>query len=235
MLYSFFFLNLLYSDFCLLYSSFAMIAIIDYKAGNLTSVQRALAFVGRDSVITSSASEVLAAERVIFPGVGAAGTAMFDLMRLKLDAALVKAYGSGKPILGICLGTQIVMERSQENQTRCLGIIKGEVVRFPEGFSEPGGRKLKVPHMGWNRVKVTREHPVFDGVDPQSEFYFVHSYYPAPREARNLLGETSYGVPFASALVSENLVAVQFHPEKSGRPGLRLLSNFCMWDGKDHA
>lgn len=212
-----------------------MIAIIDYKAGNLTSVQRALAFLGRDSVITSRAAEVLAAERVIFPGVGAAGTAMFDFKRLKLDTALVEAYGRGKPILGICLGTQIIMERSEENQTRCLGIIKGEVLRFPENISEPGGRKLKVPHMGWNRVNVTREHAVFDGIDSQSEFYFVHSYYPAPRETRNLLGQTLYGIPFASVLVSANLVAVQFHPEKSGRPGLRLLSNFCVWDGKDHA
>jgi glutamine amidotransferase len=212
-----------------------MIAIIDYKAGNLTSVQRALAFLGQDSVITSSAAEVLAAERVIFPGVGAAGTAMFDLVRLKLDTALAEAYRKGKPILGICLGTQIVMERSEENQTRCLGIIKGAVLRFPENISEPGGRKLKVPHMGWNRVSVTREHPVFDGIDSQSEFYFVHSYYPAPRETRNLLGQTLYGISFASALVAANLVAVQFHPEKSGRPGLRLLSNFCAWDGKDHA
>ena len=212
-----------------------MIAIIDYKAGNLTSVQRALAFLGRDSVITSSAAEVLAAERVIFPGVGAAGTAMFDLMRLKLDAALVEAYRTGKPILGICLGTQIVMERSEENQTRCLGIIKGEVLRFPEGISETGGRRLKVPHMGWNRVNLAREHPLFRGIHPQSEFYFVHSYYPAPRDSHNLFGETVYGIPFASVLASANLVAVQFHPEKSGRPGLKLLSNFCVWDGKDHA
>jgi imidazole glycerol-phosphate synthase subunit HisH len=212
-----------------------MIAIIDYKAGNLTSVQRALAFLGQDSVITSSAAEVLAAERIIFPGVGAAGTAMFDLMRLELDRALLEAYGKGKPILGICLGTQIVMERSEENQTRCLGLIKGEVLRFPENMSEPGGRKLKVPHMGWNRVNVIRKHAVFDGIDPQSEFYFVHSYFPGPRESRNLLGETQYGILFASVLTSANLLAVQFHPEKSGRPGLRLLSNFCVWDGKDHA
>lgn len=212
-----------------------MIAIIDYKAGNLPSVQRALASLGRDSVITSNAAEVLAAERVIFPGVGAAGTAMFDLMRLNLDTALADAYGRGKPILGICLGTQIVMERSEENVTRCLGLIKGDVLRFPENFSEPGGRRLKVPHMGWNRVKLTREHPVFRGIGSESEFYFVHSYYPEPRETRNLLGQTFYGIPFASVLASANLVAVQFHPEKSGRPGLRLLSNFCMWDGKDHA
>ena len=212
-----------------------MIAIIDYKAGNLTSVQRALAFLGRDSVITSSPGEALAAERIIFPGVGAAGTAMFDLMRLKLDAALVEAYGQGKPILGICLGTQIVMERSEENQTRCLGIIKGEVLRFPEDSSEQGGRRLKVPHMGWNRLNLHREHPLFAGIDPQSEFYFVHSYYPAPKKKRDILGETFYGIPFASVLASENLVAVQFHPEKSGRPGLRLLSNFCLWGGKDHA
>jgi glutamine amidotransferase len=212
-----------------------MIAIIDYKAGNLTSVQRALAFLGRDSVITSSAEEVLAAERIIFPGVGAAGTAMFDLMRLKLDAAILEAYRSGKPVLGICLGTQIVMERSEENQTRCLGLIKGEVLRFPENMPRLGGPKLKVPHMGWNRVNLKRAHPVFQNVDPQSEFYFVHAYYPAPRESLNLLGETAYGISFASALASTNLVAVQFHPEKSGRPGLRLLDNFCVWDGKDYA
>jgi glutamine amidotransferase len=212
-----------------------MIAIIDYKAGNLTSVQRALTFLGRDSVITSSAEEVLGAERVIFPGVGAAGTAMFDLTRLKLDSALVEAYEKGKPILGICLGTQIVMEWSEENQTRCLGIIKGDVLRFPEDLSEEGGRRLKIPHMGWNRVNVIREHPLFQGIDSQSEFYFVHSYYPAPKETRNLLGQTLYGIPFASVLASANLAAVQFHPEKSGRPGLRLLSNFCGWDGKDHA
>jgi glutamine amidotransferase len=160
---------------------------------------------------------------------------MFDLMRLNLDTALVEAYGMGKPILGICLGTQIVMERSEENQTRCLGIIKGEVLRFPEDISEQGGRKLKIPHMGWNSVNVSREHPVFNGIDSQSEFYFVHSYYPAPKETRNLVGQTLYGIPFASVLASANLVAVQFHPEKSGRPGLRLLSNFCVWDGKDHA
>ncbi len=212
-----------------------MIAIIDYKAGNLTSVQRALAFLGQDSAITSSPADILAAERVIFPGVGAAGTAMFDLMRLKLDTALVEAFGRGKPILGICLGTQIVMERSEENQTRCLGIIQGQVLRFPEGILEPSGKKLKVPHMGWNRVNLKRQHPLFHGIDPQNEFYFVHSYYPAPKESQNLLGETVYGITFASVLTSANLVAVQFHPEKSGRPGLRLLSNFCLWDGKDHA
>jgi glutamine amidotransferase len=127
------------------------------------------------------------------------------------------------------------MERSEENQTRCLGIIKGDVLRFPENISESNGCRLKVPHMGWNRVILKRKHPVFDEIDPQSEFYFVHSYYPGPSEARNLLGETVYGIPFASVLTSSNLVAVQFHPEKSGRPGLRLLSNFCVWDGKDHA
>jgi glutamine amidotransferase len=160
---------------------------------------------------------------------------MFDLTRLKLDRALVEAYGRGTPILGICLGTQVVMERSEENQTRCLGLIKGEVLRFPENMSEPDGRRLKVPHMGWNRVSLKRKHPVFDGIDPQSEFYFVHSYYPEPTEDRDLLGETAYGIPFASVLTSSNLVAAQFHPEKSGRPGLRLLSNFCTWDGKDHA
>jgi glutamine amidotransferase len=212
-----------------------MIAIIDYKAGNLTSVQRALAHLGQESVITSDPAQVIGAERVIFPGVGAAGKAMADLKRLNMDQALLRSFAQGKPILGICLGTQIVMEWSEENDTTCLGIIKGKVQRFPENVLDADGRKLKVPHMGWNRARMKKQHPLFDGVDPESEFYFVHAYYPSPANPDNVLGETVYGTTFGSVLTSANLVAVQFHPEKSGRPGLRILSNFCRWRGENSA
>jgi glutamine amidotransferase len=212
-----------------------MIAIIDYEAGNLTSVQRALNFLGQESVITSDFSEVMEAERIIFPGVGAAGKAMSDLKRLRLDQALVDAYGAGKPILGICIGTQIIMEWSEENDTQCLGLIEGGVRRFQEEMVDQDGKKLKVPHMGWNSVQFKGEHPLFEGVAPESEFYFVHSYYPSPKESGVVLGETDYGSRFASVIGKKNLLAVQFHVEKSGRPGLKILSNFCRWGGRDNA
>lgn len=212
-----------------------MIAIIDYDAGNLTSVRRALSHLGRESVITNDPAQVLAAERVIFPGVGAAGKAMHDLKRLHMDEAIVAAYESGKPVLGICLGTQIILERSEENDTPCVGVIKGEVRRFPAALTEEHGRALKVPHMGWNSVALNRTHALFHGIGPDSEFYFVHAYYPCPKDPENVLGRTLYGIAFASVLVSGNLVAVQFHPEKSGNPGLRLLANFCVWEGRDDA
>ena len=211
-----------------------MIVIIDYKAGNLTSVKRALDFLGRESVVTKDYSRVLEAERIIFPGVGAAGSAMADLKRQRLDQALIECFNNGTPILGICLGTQIIMEKSQENDTRCLGLIKGEVRRFSEGLADTEGRRLKVPHMGWNNVRLKKKHPLFEGVHPDSEFYFVHSYYPSPALPEKILGETFYGTWFASVIISENLVAMQFHPEKSGRPGLKILANFLSWSGKDY-
>jgi glutamine amidotransferase len=211
-----------------------MIAILDYRAGNLTSVKRALDFIGKESVITSDYSELIEAERIVFPGVGAAGKAMIDLRRQNLDHALIEAFNKGKPILGICLGTQIIMEMSQENDTHCLGLVKGEVRRFPEYHVDSGGKRLKVPHMGWNRVKLKRRHPLFDGLKSESEFYFVHSYYPAPSHLEQIIGETYYGEWFASVLALKNLFATQFHPEKSGRPGLRILSNFCKWSGEDY-
>jgi len=212
-----------------------MIAIIDYEAGNLTSVRRALSFLGQDSRITRDHNEIVRAERVIFPGVGAAGSAMGDLKRLGLDKALLASYHEGKPILGICLGTQIIMEWSEENNTPCLGLIKGRVLRFSENLTDQEGKRLKVPHMGWNGVARKRRHPILEGVPLDSEFYFVHGYYPAPADTSEVVGETDYGIPFASVLTSRNLVAVQFHPEKSGRPGLRILANFCGWKGGEDA
>lgn len=209
-----------------------MIAIIDYKAGNLTSVKRALDFLGQASIITCDFSKVMETERIIFPGVGAAGQAMADLKRHDLDQAITEAYNIGRPVLGICLGTQIIMESSQENNTRCMGLIGGEVRKFREDLTDHEGSRLKVPHMGWNSVKLRKRHPLFEGVAPGSEFYFVHSYYPDPRDPDKVLGETVYGIGFASVLMTKSLVAVQFHPEKSGRPGLKILANFCKWDGE---
>ncbi|MBW2029033.1 MAG: imidazole glycerol phosphate synthase subunit HisH [Deltaproteobacteria bacterium] len=208
-----------------------MIAIIDYRAGNLTSVQRALNHLGWESVVTHDYSAVVGAERIIFPGVGAAGKAMHNLRESGLDRALVEAYQKGTPILGICLGTQIITDWSEENNTECLGLIRGRVRRFPARLSDRAGNSLKVPHMGWNGVELNRSHPLFDGLIPESEFYFVHAYYPEPEDPGEILGITRYGIPFASVLARRNLVAVQFHLEKSGRPGLGILSNFCKWDG----
>ncbi|RLB11190.1 MAG: imidazole glycerol phosphate synthase subunit HisH [Deltaproteobacteria bacterium] len=207
------------------------VVIVDYEAGNLTSVQRALNSLNIKSEITSNPTHILEAERIIFPGVGAAGKAMQVLRNSGIDKALKAAFVRGTPILGICLGTQIIMERSEENDTECLGIVPGEVKRFPEDLKDQYGQKLKVPHMGWNRVILRKKHPIFDGIDPEHEFYFVHSYYPCPYQAEHIIGETEYGIVFCSVVGKENLVAVQFHPEKSGRPGLRLLQNFCNWDG----
>lgn len=205
-----------------------MIAIIDYRAGNLTSVARAIHHIGFNCLVTSKPEEILKADKVIFPGVGSAQKAMTDLKDLGLDEAVRSVVRAGKPILGICLGTQIIFDRSAEGDTPCLGILPGRVVRFPEGLSTPRER-LKIPHMGWNSMEPLQDHFVFTGIPTHSQFYFVHSYYPEPAEAKQILGLTDYGISFASAVGKENLVAVQFHPEKSGRPGLKLLENFCKW------
>jgi len=209
-----------------------MIAIIDYEAGNLTSVQRAVYHLGFEGTVTQDPEKILQADRVIFPGVGAAGAAMTDLRRLNLDQVLREAHHRGTPILGICLGTQIIFEFSEEDGgTPGLGILDGRTKRFPPDLTE-NGLKLKVPHMGWNQIRLAGAHPVLKGVNPDQEFYFVHSYYPAPADERLAVGWTEYGLTFASVIARDNLVAVQFHPEKSGRPGLHILKNFCRWDGK---
>jgi len=210
-----------------------MIAIIDYKAGNLASVERAVRSVGFACRITRDREEILAAERVIFPGVGAAGAAMADLKATGLDRVLGELLERGTPLLGICLGTQVVFDFSEEDGgTACLGLLKGSVKRFPDHMRE-NGQALKVPHMGWNQVRLQRAHPVLDGLQKDEEFYFVHAYYPAPADQAQVAGLTEYGLPFASIVAAGSLIAVQFHLEKSGRPGLRILKNFCGWDGKN--
>ncbi|MBF0530803.1 MAG: imidazole glycerol phosphate synthase subunit HisH [Deltaproteobacteria bacterium] len=208
-----------------------MIAIIDYDAGNLTSVQRAIRSLGFDSEVTRDHHRILAAERVIFPGVGAAGSAMSSLKKFGLERVLKEVQSRGTPLLGICLGEQVIFEYSEENEgTDCLGLLPGRVKKFPADINE-AGRPLKVPHMGWNQVNVLKKHPFLKGWQPEQEFYFVHSYYPVPADNDVVLGSTDYGLNFASIVGRDNLLAVQFHPEKSGRPGLNLLRNFCEWNG----
>jgi imidazole glycerol-phosphate synthase subunit HisH len=209
-----------------------MIGIVDYKAGNLTSVARALENLHEPCIVTNDCKLLDDASHIIFPGVGAAGAAMANLRESGLEEHLRKWVRRGKPVLGICLGTQVIFERSEEGDIPCLGIVPGEVKRFPADLREDG-KRLKIPHMGWNRVTFREDHPVFAGIPAEAEFYFVHSYYPAPADAVWAAGWTDYGIRFCSAVAKANLVAVQFHPEKSGRPGLTLLANFCRWGGND--
>jgi glutamine amidotransferase len=208
-----------------------MIAIIDYNAGNLKSVERALRKLGFSCSITRRRKEILLSERVVFPGVGAAGKAINDLRNIGLDKVLEQTFEVGKPILGICLGSQIVLDRSEENDTQCLGLIAGEVKKFPFPLISEQGERLKIPHMGWNCVQINAKHPVLDGIKSSDEFYFVHSYYPVPFSDQFVIGTTDYGLEFSSVIGHKNLIAMQFHPEKSGVPGLRIIKNFCNWDG----
>ena len=209
-----------------------MIAIIDYGAGNLTSVRLGFERLGIIALITSDRFAILDAERVVFPGVGAIGSAMKRIMGLQLIEPLRDVVARGTPFLGICLGTQIIFERSDEDGgIEGLGLLPGAVKLFRRG---EGG--AKIPQIGWNDVKLKREHPVFKGIKDGSEFYFVHSYYPVPADKQHVLAETEYaGEKFASVIGKDNLVATQFHPERSGKVGLKLLDNFCRWDGKVQA
>jgi len=210
-----------------------MIAIIDYNAGNLRSVERALKALGFPCRITGDRAAILTAERVVFPGVGAAGKAMAYLRESGLDRVLTDVLKQGAPFLGICLGAQIILERSEEDAAACLGLMAGEARGFPTPLIDAGGDRLKIPHMGWNGLDIVKNHPVLEGIVPEDEFYFVHAYYPAPNSDAHMLGMTEYGMRFPSVLGNRNLIAMQFHPEKSGRPGLRILENFCHWDGID--
>ena len=200
------------------------VAIVDYDAGNTLSVTRALEKVGAKVDLTSDQERVGAADAVVLPGVGAFGDCMRKLRERGMDEACGEAFRSGKPFLGVCIALQVIFERSEESPgVEGLGLLRGEVVRF-------GGNGLKVPHIGWNEISVVRDHPVLDGLDGEA-FYFVHSYYPVPEDKGDLIGETDYGTRFCSVAGRENLVAVQFHPEKSSRAGLTLYENFLAWAG----
>jgi len=203
------------------------LVIIDYQAGNLTSVVRSFKALGVEGRVTQDPAQVAAASRVVFPGVGAAGKAMATLKEMGLDRALQESFRKGTPILGICLGAQIILEYSEENDTPCLGLLPGRTRSLPRQVG------LKIPHMGWNRVRFLKPHPIFQGLPEEAEYYFVHSYYPDPAQAAMVLGVTEHGIRFPSALGWRNLVATQFHPEKSGRFGLKILENFLAWDASD--
>ena len=205
------------------------ITIIDYKAGNLTSVRLAFEALGVPTIITDDVKQILAAEKIVFPGVGAAGAAMANLHQLTLIEPVKKQIADGVPFLGICLGMQILFNKSEENDgTPGLSILDGEVKRFI-----PPSHDIKIPHMGWNNVKITRPHPLLKGIVDRSEFYFVHSYYPITTVKERIYGITGYsGVNFTSIVGKNNVLATQFHPEKSGQIGLSLLANFARWDGK---
>jgi glutamine amidotransferase len=201
-----------------------MIAIIDYEAGNLTSVARALTHLGYENQITSAAETIAAAERVIFPGVGAAKATMETLQKRRLDEVLIDFYRSGKPMLGICIGIQILFVHSDEEDTECLGLLPGYVKKFP--VTDTKTETLKVPQIGWNEVYQTESHAIFEGVPNPAHFYFVNSYYPVPETQDVVIGKTTYGLEFCSAIAYNNLIATQFHLEKSGRVGLKMLNNF---------
>ena len=201
-----------------------MITIVDYKAGNLTSVKRALDHLGIENQISQDPDTIRKAEQVIFPGVGAAGAAMEVLKERNLDSALKESFQKDTPILGICIGCQIILTYSEEGDTPGLNLMPGMCSRF-----RLEDEALKIPHMGWNAVTVTQPHPILGHLRPGDEFYFVHSYYPQPDDPAQVYAVSDYGGEFPGAIGTDNLFAVQFHAEKSGPLGLQLLKNFSEW------
>lgn len=208
------------------------ITVIDYGMGNLRSVAKAVEHVaaGNDEVLVTDDPElILASDRVVFPGQGAARDCMAAISDHYLNRAVLDAAQS-KPFLGICMGQQVLLEFSEENNgTELMGLIEGRVRRFPGGTA-PDGEALKIPHMGWNQVHQGYDHPLWAGIGQDSRFYFVHSYYVDPEQQALVAATTDYGVRFASAIADRNLFAVQFHPEKSADAGLQLLRNFISWN-----
>ncbi len=203
-----------------------MIAIVDYRAGNLTSVQRALTHLGIPSVITNNKEQILNADRVIFPGVGAARSAIENIKSLELDSVLKEYLKIKKPFLGICIGCQIILSYSQENDTECLNLVEGHAILL-ENDSK---KSIRIPHIGWNQLNYEKQHPLFKNIPNQSDFYFNHSYFVSLTDKQQALGITQYGKNACiTVLQQDNLIACQFHPEKSGRWGLQFLQNFSQW------
>lgn len=196
------------------------IVVVDYDAGNLRSVETALSYLEADFAVSSDPEVVSQSEQIIFPGVGDGAHAMQTLRERGLADAMRAAYDRETPILGICVGCQIVFDRTEERDAACLGLIPGAAKRFDDGLG------LKIPHMGWNPVRHAENHWLFSGINQDASFYFVHSYYPAPASDDYVIARADYGFTFAAAVERNSLVAVQFHPEKSGKAGLALLSNF---------
>ena len=196
-----------------------MITIIDYGAGNLRSVTNAITKLGYQPKITSSANELLDAQAVILPGVGAAADTMASLRALGLADPIRQLITEGRPFFGVCIGLQVLFTGTEEDGGHeCLGILPGQVKRLPSG--------MKIPHMGWNQVKQRLSHPIFDGIPDDANFYFVHSYYVEPEDKSLIAADTDYGITICSVVAKGNLIATQFHPEKSGESGLRMYRNF---------
>lgn len=196
-----------------------MIVIVDYVAGNLRSVANAISRLGYPAKITSRPADLLDAQAIILPGVGAAADTMANLERFGLTGPIQQLITEDRPFFGVCIGLQVLFTSTEEGGGhRCLDVIPGQVKRLPPG--------LKVPHMGWNQVKQKAAHPLFSGIPDEANFYFVHSYYAEPDDPALIAGETDYGLPICSVIIRGNLVATQFHPEKSGEHGLKLYDNF---------
>ena len=203
-----------------------MLAILDYKAGNQTSVRRAFDHLGIECRITAEPEVLLAAQGVIFPGVGAAGQAMRQLAATGMDAVLRRLVRENRPLLGVCLGCQILVEASEENNTKTLGVFPGVCKRLPSELEDEDGQPIHIPHMGWNSLDFRRDCPLFAGIKDHSDFFFVHCYY-VHTDPDRVLAVARHGIEFCAAYGRDGLWAVQFHPEKSGRVGLQLLRNFA--------
>ena len=207
------------------------IAVIDYGMGNLRSVSKAIEHVAPNDrvLVTHDPAAIAAAHRVVFPGQGAMPDCMREMRASGLSEAILAAAAS-KPFLGICIGMQMLFAHSAEGDTPGLGVMPGSVVRFSSEMHAADGARLKVPHMGWNRVHQEMSHPLWRGIADDSRFYFVHSYYPVPADANVAAGSSDYGIHFTCAVARENIFGVQFHPEKSHLAGLALFSNFVAWN-----
>jgi len=207
------------------------VVVVDYGMGNLRSVAKAIEHVApeADVRVSSDAGEIAGADRVVVPGQGAMPDCMRELAARGLREAVIRAAAE-KPFLGICVGLQMLFGHAEEGNVTGLEILPGRVPRFPrEAMVTADGARLKVPHMGWNQVHQAEAHPLWDGIEDDARFYFVHSYYVEPDSPDMIAGSTRYGIPFTSAIARANIFAVQFHPEKSAQAGLRLLANFMRW------
>jgi glutamine amidotransferase len=208
------------------------IVVVDYGMGNLRSVAQALRAVAPEAnvLISGDPVDIDSADRIVLPGQGAMRDCMLSLRESGVIDALLRASLT-RPMMGVCVGEQMLFDRSEEADTAGLGLLPGRVVRFQlEGRLQADGSRFKVPQMGWNRVRQTRAHPLWEGINDDAYFYFVHSYYAQPRDPQDAIGETDYGAPFCCAVARGNIVATQFHPEKSAGAGLRMYKNFVHWN-----
>lgn len=213
----------------------SIIAVVDYGMGNLRSVSKALEHVvseDQNVIVTSDANVIASAERIVFPGQGAARDCMKHLKQMRLEEVVLQAAHE-KPFLGICMGMQVLMSHSEENGgISCMDLYAGDVRAFADENLVSQMQSLKIPHMGWNQVVHRKSHPLWQDIKDGSRFYFVHSYYVDPADDTLIAGTTEYGIEFVSVIARDNVFAAQFHPEKSAHDGLQLLKNFCRWDGQ---